>query len=258
MTSDEPRAEDAVDADEFCRRIEAYICRKNDGHLIRISGPAFELVRGWAAQGMPLKVAYAGIDRTFERYYRKGPRRRPLHVTFCEADVLDVFDEWQRALGVPQRVADAAAGDGRPQEAGAPEEHHRSRSAGSLPAHLDRVLTRLTLLRGSDRHRGAAWDEALDAAVRALDALAARARQARGDVRIAMIAELATIDRTLLASARNALDDAARAEIGREAVIQLEPFRERMTPDAHAAAVAAAADRLIRQAAGLPTLAYGD
>ena len=80
------------DIERYCRDIEAYLCRKNDGHLIRVVGPSFELVSGWAARGVPLKVAYQGIDRYFERYYRKGPRRRPVKVDFCEADVLDVFD----------------------------------------------------------------------------------------------------------------------------------------------------------------------
>ena len=57
-----------------------------------------------------------GIDRYFERYYAKGPRRRPVRVEFCEADVLDVFDEWRRALGIT--VADVvAAGDRRTAEA---------------------------------------------------------------------------------------------------------------------------------------------
>ncbi len=86
--------------EDYCRQVEAYLCRKNDGHLIRIVGPAFEQVCGWAARGVPLKVAMRGIDRYFERYYAKGPRRRPVRVEFCEADVLDVFDEWRRALGI--------------------------------------------------------------------------------------------------------------------------------------------------------------
>src|SRR5881275_3594736 len=85
---------------DYCREIEAYLCRKNEGHLVRIVGPSFELVCGWASRGVPLKVAYRGIDRCFERYYAKGPRRRPVHVDFCEADVLDVFDQWRRALGL--------------------------------------------------------------------------------------------------------------------------------------------------------------
>ena len=46
-----------IDVESYCRDIEAYLCRKNDGHLIRITGPAFEQVQGWAGQGVPLKVA---------------------------------------------------------------------------------------------------------------------------------------------------------------------------------------------------------
>ena len=95
---------------DFCREIEAYLCRKNDGHLIRVTGPSFELVSGWAAQGIPLKVAFQGIDRYFERYYRKGPRRRPVRIDFCDADVLDVFDEWRRALGLPRRSPQSEGG----------------------------------------------------------------------------------------------------------------------------------------------------
>src|SRR6185436_6791795 len=63
------RGDLAVTPDEYCRAIEAHLTRKNDGHLIRIVGPAFELVRGWADQGIPFKVACHGIDRSFERYY---------------------------------------------------------------------------------------------------------------------------------------------------------------------------------------------
>ena len=96
---------------DFCREIETYLCRKNDGHLIRVTGPSFDLVSGWAMQGVPLKVAYAGIDRCFERYYAKGPRRRPVRIEFCEADVLDLFDEWRRAVGV------AASATGSPVSA---------------------------------------------------------------------------------------------------------------------------------------------
>ena len=98
--NDAGAADGGIDLDGYCRAIESHLCRKNDGHLIRIAGPTFDLVRGWAEQGVPLKVALAGIDRTFERYYRKGARRRPLQVSFCEADVLDAFDDWRRALGL--------------------------------------------------------------------------------------------------------------------------------------------------------------
>ena len=54
-----------MEPSEYCREIEAYLCRKNDGHLIRIVGPSFERVSGWAERGVPLKVAFRGIDRYF-------------------------------------------------------------------------------------------------------------------------------------------------------------------------------------------------
>ena len=74
-----------MDPAEYCREIEAYLCRKNEGHLIRIVGPAFEQVCGWAQLGVPLKIAFRGIDQYCERYYAKGPRRRPVRIEFCEA-----------------------------------------------------------------------------------------------------------------------------------------------------------------------------
>ncbi|MBI4484454.1 MAG: hypothetical protein HY655_00445, partial [Acidobacteria bacterium] len=89
-----------LDTNVYCRDVESYLCQKNDGHLIRVVGPSFEVVSDWAAQGIPLKVVLRGIDRYFERYYAKGPRRRPVKIDFCAADVLDLFDEWRRALGL--------------------------------------------------------------------------------------------------------------------------------------------------------------
>src|SRR5690606_30616238 len=125
----------------------------------------------WAAQGIPVKVAEAGIDRYVERYYRKGPRRRPVRIEFCEADVLDAFDEWRRAVGVSVVAPDA---DGGPPVV-EPEEVARPRR--SLAAHIEGVMARLTVLRGSDKLGGRA-DAALAAAVRALESLEGRARRA--------------------------------------------------------------------------------
>ena len=67
---------------------------------MRVVGPAFDLVQGWAAAGVPLKVALSGIDRCCARLEARGPRRRPVRVEFCEADVLEAFDGWRRAVGV--------------------------------------------------------------------------------------------------------------------------------------------------------------
>ncbi len=116
---------------EFCRAVEVYLCRKNDGHLIRVVGPSFDVVSAWAEQGVPLKIAYAGIDRYFERYYRKGPRRRPVKIDFCDADVLDVFDEWRRAVGVMGARAFQASDDDRAAESLAPQRTPHTSSACS-------------------------------------------------------------------------------------------------------------------------------
>lgn len=49
-------------AGEFCRAIEAYLCRENGGHLVRIVGPAFHVVAGWHGAGIPFAVVKQGID----------------------------------------------------------------------------------------------------------------------------------------------------------------------------------------------------
>ena len=162
---------------DYCRYLENYLCRKNDGHLIRIVGPAFEQVRGWAARGIPLKLAMRGIDRYFERYYAKGPRRRPVRIEFCEADVLDVFDEWRRSVGVSVEAREAG---GEGEESGADLSGPRS----SLPAHLERVIARLTTLRGGHART---IDPILDGIIRELDAARGGAKNIRGHAEAASL-----------------------------------------------------------------------
>jgi hypothetical protein len=223
---------------EYCREIEAYLCRKNEGHLIRIVGPVFEQVAGWAAQGVPLAVAFRGIDQYCERYYAKGPRRRPVRVEFCEADILELFDGWRRAVGVP-----AAEGD-------QPGEPKRD----TLPSHIDRAVARLTALRAGGK--AAALDARLDAAVRELDALRATAKHARGDARLALIARLGGLDRELLDTVGAALDPPRREALVEEAEAEIAPFAARMSLDARSRAVDAAFDRLLRDQFGLPVLNF--
>ncbi len=258
MSDPDARGDEGVDLDGYCRAVEAHLCRKNDGHLIRVAGPAFDLVRGWAEQGVPLKVALAGIDRTFERYYRKGARRRPLHVSFCDADVLDVFDDWRRALGLPSAAMAETAGPSShvalPHFANSGEPDHAPRGA-SLPAHLERVANRLTLLRGDPRH-DAAMDAALAGAALQMDAERQAARQARGSARAALITRLEAVDHELLAHARASLGPERLQALLREAVDALEPFRQRMPPGAYEAAREAAVTRLVREQAGLPIIRY--
>ena len=231
---------------DFCREIETYLCQKNDGHLIRVVGPSFELVLGWAARGVPLKVAFSGIDRYFERYYRKsasgrtGGRRRPIRIDFCEADVLDAFDEWRRATGL------APEGENRPAA-----EEGAGRPSSSLPGHLERVVMRLTAARVSGKIDGG-FDALIDGVARELDLARATARGLRGQARHALLARLATLDADLLQTARTALDEPALSTLTAEADAELAAYRDRMAPDAFARAREAAVNRLLRERFSLP------
>jgi len=233
--------------EDYCRAVEAHLCRKNDGHLIRIVGPAFEQVCGWATRGVPLTVATRGIDRYFERYYAKGPRRRPVRVEFCEADVLDVFDEWRRALGIT--IADASpVAEGETQAESQQERRHES-----LPAHLERVVARLTALRaGADR----SLDGTIDAIVSEIDVARAGAKALRGDARQTLLDRLRTLDRALLEAAYAQCDEPSRQALMVEADSELAPFRARMAPEAYEQSRRAAVDRLLRERRALPVVAF--
>lgn len=232
-----------MDPEQYCRDIEAHLCRKNDGHLIRIVGPAFERVSAWSSRGIPLSVACRGIDRYFERYYAKGPRRRPVRIEFCEADVLDTFDQWRRAVGVTGIGPGAA--DREPASHG---QRH-----GGLPAHLEKAVARLTARRSGDA-RGI--DAALEAIVRELDAARPNAKSLRGDARHRFLERLRVLDRALLDAARAAYDAEVLAALTAEAEAELLPFRDRMPRDAYARSLGACVDRLLRERERLPTLAF--
>jgi hypothetical protein len=221
------------DVSSYCREIETYLCRKNQGHLIRIVGPAFELVCGWHVRGVPLKIACRGVDRYCERYYAKGARRRPVRIEFCEADVLDAFDEWRRAVG----VATAVESEPAPRKP-------------ALTAHLERVIGRLTALRS----RSPAFDARVSDTVSELDRMAAGAKKVRGEARAVVIARLAELEAGLVDAAVAEFDAGAVEAFRREAADELAPFGGRLAADARARALDAAFKRLVRDAAGLPTI----
>jgi hypothetical protein len=230
--------------EDYCRQVEAYLCRKNDGHLIRIVGPAFEQVCGWASKGVPLKAVFRGIDRYVERYYAKGPRRRPVRIEFCEADILDAFDDWRHAVGVAGEAGSASdrgeeAASGRPRE--------------SLATHLDRVVARLVARRGGPDQ---SIDAALDEIVRELDAARAGSKNLRGGQRDALLDRLRELDRRLIDAARVASDEETLRRVTAEADEQLSPFRDRMPADAYAQSQRACVERLLREHARLPTLTF--
>ena len=233
------------ESDEYCRAIEAYLCRKNEGHLIRIVGPAFEQVFGWSERGVPLKVAYRGIDRYFERYYAKGPRRRPVRVEFCEADVLDVFDEWKRAVGVLLVREDGADGaDGADEEEGI-------RRRGSLKAHVARARLKLSSLPTED----ARLRSAVTPILQELDAMATVAAF-RGEARRAAEERLRALDAAMIDAACACTASEALALLQSQADEELAPFRERMPDGAYVDAQRACLHRLLREQLRLPVLTF--
>jgi hypothetical protein len=231
------------DRGEYCRQVEAYLCRKNQGHLIRIVGPAFEVVCSWADRGVPLTIACQGIDRCVERHAAKIGRRRPVQIQFCEGDVLDLFDDWRRAIGV--RETDSAFGSDT-RATGDVTRH------GSLPAHLDRVIARLTLLRGGTM----VSDEAIDRLVRELDGMRGGAKGLRGSARDAALDRLRELDSALLASIREGTPERELHELRTQAERELEPFRERLPQDAYEQAAATCVDRLLRTRTRVPSVAF--
>ena len=187
-------------AGEYCRAIEAYLCRENGGHLVRIVGPAFQVVAGWHAAGHPVRGREAGHRSGAGARSGQGDRagaRRPLRVEFCEADVQDAFAAWRRAVGVGMagarddadaRVGARAADAGHRPTPPAP----RPGRGPSLAAHVDRAMQRLTqalldLGRFAPDEASAAR-AAMEAALATLDRLQAEARGARGEARAALLA----------------------------------------------------------------------
>jgi hypothetical protein len=243
--------ESMPDLSEYCRQLEAYLCQKNGGHLIRIVGPAFERVCGWAEQGVPLTVARSGIDRYCERQQAKTTRQRPVRIEFCEADVLALFDDWRRAIGVvlARRSPEGGGGQASAGEP-APEPVRKAPRA----SHLERVVARLM---GRRAPRSAPFEQHVEQLIRALDLLAAAARHARGEARAEIVERLATLDRELMAAAVADLDAVSAAALRREAEEELVVFGSRMPPEARAQAADAAYQRLVRESLGLPTVRYG-
>jgi len=242
-----PRLKEDIGADadiaDYCRDIETYLCRKNDGHLIRVVGPSFEMVSRWARDGVPLKVAFGGIDRYFERYYRKGPRRRPVRVDFCEADVLDVFDEWRRATGL---TASSSADN--------PTSHPPKRSP-SLPEHLERTLIKLTNAQATGM-LGPGLDPLIEQLSGELDRARSVAGGMRGDARRAMSERLAVADAALLSIARQGITAADLDEMRRDAGALLGPLVDQMAPDVQDRARERALNQLVRERFHLPIITF--
>ena len=230
---------------DYCREIEAYLCRKNDGHLIRIVGPSFERVCSWAEQGIPIRIACQGIDAYFVRYYAKGVRRRPVQIDFCENDVLDAFDAWRRAVGVRLPGTEVTE-----------NETQARRRKRSLPEHLDRVCERITGTRAGMTPLPPDVDAVMENIVREAAEFRDRPGPLRGETRERIVARLVELDRIMLDAVRAQAGAAAVQALRAEASSQLLPFRDRMPADAYERAIDSAVDRLLRERERLPTVSF--
>jgi hypothetical protein len=229
-----------MDPGSYCRDVESYLCRRNHGHLIRIVGPAFDLVCGWGARRIPLSVVFKGIDRAVQRRDAKGTQRRPARVEFCESDVLELFDEWRRAVGLGS-------------DSGGLTPLGPVRRL-SLVAHVERVITGL-----SNWSRSAACPpelvELVSQIANRLYGLKSAAQTARGKIREEMLAQLIEFENELMKASWETVDDTLEITLRVEAERELEPFRNRMPPAAFQQSVRAGRDRLLRERLKLPRIA---
>jgi hypothetical protein len=241
----EPHGAGAPDVGDYCRKVEECLARVNHGHLIRIVGPAFELVRGWALSGVPLGVVYRGIEDKAERH-RSGRSKRPLRLEFCETDVRALFDQWRRAVGVQ--------GEALPADASASSPVIEERRRPSVVRQLDRAADKLVRAAG----RLEMPEPFRAEAARILEELASireRARLVRGGSRRALLADVARLDRELAAAARQAAGDSL-ADAEAEAAADLAPYRQRLGSEAWRHSLDASVDRTLRDRFGLPTLDF--
>ena len=232
-----------VDPGRYCREVESYLCRTNDGHIVRIVGPSFELVCGWAEQQIPIRVVFGAIDRAHARYSAKRRSRRPLRIEFCEADVQELFDEWSRAVGV---------GAAQSSRASAPAKSARRQS---LVSHIDRVIDRLTVWHEADPQASVIASLIL-LRVDDLKVLRESASTARGATRQKIVGRLAEFERQLTAALHEAIDPTVYDTLSAEAARDLEPFKQRMPHEALALARRASTDRRLYDHFKLPRIVF--
>jgi hypothetical protein len=243
--SDQTTGIDAsLDIGEYCRQVEGHLTRVNGGHLVRIVGPAFDLVRRWAEDGVPLRVVFHAIDAKAERH-RAGHARRPLRIEFCEADVRGAYERWRRAVGVPFVPV------GSPTEGAAVshDEHRRP----SLSRHLDRAIERLGRAAGRI-DLPVELREAIATHLTSLTAIREEARTLRGSARQPLSDRLVALDRSLIEAARTAAPAILLEQLRRDALQDLAPYRGRLSTEAWQHAVGVTVDRLLREHFGLPVV----
>jgi hypothetical protein len=242
---------------DYCRQVEQHLTRVNGGHLVRVVGPGFELVRDWAEAGIPLTVVFRGIELKADRH-RMGASRRPLRIEFCDADVRETYDSWRRAIGVgpgeggdepaPRDADPAATPVGNP--VGTDGE---SSKRPSLSKHLMRAIDRLTRAAGR-LDLPEALRDVLGGALTELTGLREVAASARGKAREELAGRLAALDQRFLDAIRGAVPADVMQAVTAAAEVELAAYRGRLAGDAWQKAVDATVDRLLRDRFGLPTI----
>lgn len=231
-----------ADVADYCRQVEAHLTRVNGGHLVRVVGPGFALVKQWADEGIPLSVVFRGIEQKAERH-AAGASKRPLRIEFCEADVRAVHDDWRRAIGVPARPADEDE----------PADTSTTARRRSVPKAIDRAIERLGRLAGRLELPGE-FRDAMSRIIEQLSSLRGELAHTRGAARQLLLERLGPIERDLFDHARAVVADDVMRDIVARAEQDLAPYRDRLAPEAWARAVSVTVDRGVREHLELPSI----
>ena len=238
-----------IDVGEYCRSVEDYLTRVNAGHLVRIVGPGFGLVREWAERSVPLSVVFRGIDNKAERH-RHGKSTRPLRIEFCADDVRAVFDQWRRAVGLDLGAEGVAEQETAADGATPPEAPARTPALGR---HLDRIIDKLARASGRDDLPAGLRDEA-DRILQAAAALRESSARLRGDARAEAIDRLAGLEEAQRVSVRAHAPAEWISSLRQDAELDLAPFKSRLEAGAWNRSIDITVDRLLRDRFALPHL----
>lgn len=238
-----------IDVGEYCRRVEDYLTRVNAGHLVRIVGPGFGLVRDWAERSVPLSVVFRGIDNKAERH-RHGKSTRPLRIEFCADDVRAVFDQWRRAVGLDVNAAASIDEGGDAPNTAAAEPPARQPALGR---HLDRIIDKLGRASSREDLPAGLRDDA-DRILQAVAALRESSARLRGDAKAEAIDSLAGLEESLRASVREHAPVEWIAALRQDAEQDLAPFKSRLEAGAWNRSIDITVDRLLRDRFALPHL----
>ena len=235
-----------ADVVDYCRQVEAHLTRINGGHLVRVVGPGFALVKQWADEGVPLAVVFRGIEHKAERH-AAGASKRPLRIEFCEADVRALYDDWRRAIGVTTSPVMEAGEDA--STAAKPASAKRR----SVPKSIDRAIERLGRLAGRLELPGE-FRDVMSRLIEQLSSLRDELAHTRGAARDLLLERLAPLERELLDHSRQVIPPDVLREITARAEQDLAPYRDRLAPEAWSRAVSVTVDRGVGEHLELPSL----